>query len=314
MASSADKLKHSVSRLCWDSANAPVELNRKVTTQFKALYLGWAEVQHIKFGPVSFLKRLERLQYWPDKHNSSERQIRKLLLNIDADPQKSLANFSKKSVAVQGLTALERMLFSKDKLMDDAECKLAVAVTTNLASITMALDSSWRLAPVEYAKEFELADRGTGTYNSNEEVTTILANGLATQLLIISEYKLGRALPKKEGGRTFARQMEAWRSELSLDLARASVKSLRSLYRVAFKSRLKTKNKALHKRIEKQFSVVLSLFKKAKEPMVDLIETDEGIVQIRDLKMQVEKLESLVRNELFTELGFAVRFNSLDGD
>ena len=48
--------------------------------------------------------------------------------------------------------------------------------------------------------------------------------------------------------------------------------------------------------------------------MLDLIQTDEGIVQIRDLKTQVERLETLVRNELFAELGFAVRFNSLDGD
>ena len=312
LANSTGKLASSVHSLCGSSES--VVATRKVKTRFRAAYLDWAKVQHIKFGPVGFLKRLERIQFWPDKHNSSERQVRKLLNQIEAGEQYSMLQFQKKSVAVQGFTALERMLFSSDGVMNSQECALANYVAINLREIALELDSNWRLEPVEYAKEFELAGRETGTYGSSEEVITILANAFATQLLIISEYKLGRALPKKEGGRVFARKMEAWRSQQSLEMALASLKSVKSLYELSFKTVLKKTNKELDIRIEKQFLTILSKIKKAPRPMVSLIKDEAGVMTVASLKAEVEKLEAMVRSELFPALGFATRFNSLDGD
>lgn len=312
LASTTAKLADSVQDLC--SSSDDVTPTKKIKKRFSNAYLNWAKVQHIKFGPISFLKRLERIQYWPDKHNASERQVRKLLNEIDAGEQYTALEFQNKSVAVQGFTALERMLFSSDGVMNVQECKLANYVADNLRTITADLDSNWRLEPVEYAKEFELAGREAGTYGSSDEVIAILANAFVTQLLIVSEYKLGRALPKKEGGRIFARQMEAWRSEQSLEMALASLKSLKSFYKLAFKGTLKKTNKELDARIEKQFTAIFSGIKKTPRPMVYLIENDAGILAIASLKTKVEALETMVRTELFSELGFATRFNSLDGD
>ena len=312
LASSTQRLANSVQSLC--ASGETVVPTKKVKKHFSAAYLDWAQVQHIKFGPVGFLKRLERIQFWPDKHNSSERQVRKLLNEIEGGKQYTTLQFQKKSVAVQGFTTLERMLFSNDGLMTPQECTLASYVAANLRIITSELDANWRLEPVEYAKEFELAGRETGTYGSSEEVITILANAFATQLLIISEYKLGRALPKKDGGRVFARKMEAWRSEKSLEMALVSLKSLKSLYKLAFKTTLKRTNKELDNRIEKQFSTIISGIKKTSRPMVSLVENEAGVKRVVFLKAEVEKLEAMVRAELFPALGFATRFNSLDGD
>ena len=312
LAKSTVRLAKAVNELCVSEAD--VVPTKKIKKQFNKAYLNWAKVQHIKFGPVSFLKRLERIQFWPDKHNSSERQVRKLLNAIDGGEQYTNSQFENKSVAVQGFTALERMLFSTDGVMNHQECQLAKYVVNNLKEVTSAIDISWRLEPVEYAREFELAGRESGTYSSSDEVIAILANALATQLLVVSEYKLGRALPKKDGGRILARQMEAWRSQQSLEMAQASLNSLRSLYRTGFKRTLESLDKALDKRIEKQFTHVLSLAKSVSAPMVSLIETEGGQDQIKVLKSQVEKLEAMIRNELFSTLGFAARFNSLDGD
>jgi len=206
LAKSTKKLSESVERICVSGKSTII--NGRVDKDFKRVYLDWAAIQHIKFGPVSFLQRQERFQYWPDKHNSSERQLRKLLQSFEQNSELSLRDFQKKSVALQGLTALERMLYSSDTLISTQECQLAELVSMNLAQIADELDQNWRLAPVEYANEFALADTGSGTYESSDEVINILADSLVTQLLLISEYKLARGLPKKEGGRVYPRRLE----------------------------------------------------------------------------------------------------------
>lgn len=312
LARSTARLSSSVVELC--ASESDVVLSTKVRKRFRSAYLDWAEIQHIKFGPVSFLKRLERIEYWPDKHNSSGRQVRNLLQVTDNGITFTPAQFEKKSVAIQGFTALERMLFPKNGIITPSHCTLAQNITLNLDSIATVLDENWRLSPVEYANEFALADRDSGTYSSSDEVATILANALATQLLVIAEYKLGRALPKEEGGRTYERQMEAWRSELSMDMMIASLKSLHALHKRAFRPQLVRRNKVLNQQIEQQFSALVTIAKKIRKPMIKLIKSDDGIAQIKDLKQRVERLEALVRNDLFSELGFAARFNSLDGD
>jgi len=208
---SAQTLSEEINLLCGSSKE--VELTESVQNAFESTYINWAKIQHIKFGPISFLKRLERIQYWPDKHNVSERQVRKLLVSLDKGEALSLADLQKKSVAVQGLATLERLLFSKDARLNKSECTLATLVSKNISAIATDLDNNWRLPPVDFANEFSLADHGEGSYDSNKEISSLLADSLVTQLLLISEYKLGRALPQKAGGRIYSRRLEAWRKK-----------------------------------------------------------------------------------------------------
>lgn len=291
-----------------------VTLNQDIADKFKTVYLDWAQIQHIKFGPVSFLKRLERLQYWPDKHNVGQRQVRKLLLEMSAGQEYALPDFQKKSVAVQGLVALERTLYTKDQQIDQQECLLAQLISNNIAAISNNLDQNWRLAPVEFANEFELANHGEGSYSSNDEITNLLADSLITQLLIISEHKLSRALPKELNGRVYPRRAEAWRSQLSLDIVDASLDSLYTFYRLAFSNRLKNVSPETELAINTQFKKVLSLSQQLNSPMADLLNSEQGIERIQLIKQHVVELEQLITSDMISTLGLASRFNALDGD
>ena len=312
MAMASVALAENVSAMC---ASESATVNAQVVNSFAELFMAWAQVQHIKFGPVSFLKRYERFHYWPDKHNVGSRQLQRLLLSLDdGSIVETDLDISKKSVSLQGLSALERLLYDTDKNLTQKQCFLSIEITQNLQQIANDVDQSWRMAPVEFVKEFELASREQGTYGSSLEVTTMLANALATQLLVISEYKLGQALPKKEGGRVYQRELEAWQSELSSKIIEQSLSSLNELYLFGFAEQTKAVNRLLDEKIQQQFTEVIGLSQNFDHPLIKTIVDSHGLEKIMVLQKEVMDLEMLIRNELFPELGFATQFNSLDGD
>ena len=72
----------------------------------------WQAVRYIRFGPVELFLRHHRFQIWPDRRNSVGKQLGRLIDKADPkvdDPKK----FAQASVAVQGLSALERLLYGE---------------------------------------------------------------------------------------------------------------------------------------------------------------------------------------------------------
>lgn len=82
----------------------------------------WGAVEIFKFGPVIKENRFNRIFYWPDRKGRGRRQIIQLLRKHDTNTlsSKSLAN---KSIATQGLTALEILLFDQEALQGIFSCK-----------------------------------------------------------------------------------------------------------------------------------------------------------------------------------------------
>ena len=72
----------------------------------------WANAQIIKTGPITLFLRYDRFAYWPEARNATTRALDALLTSNnpkDLTPE-SLAH---DSVAGQGLTALERLLYDE---------------------------------------------------------------------------------------------------------------------------------------------------------------------------------------------------------
>ena len=73
----------------------------------------WAWAQLVKTGPLSLFLRYERFAYWPEARNVTQRMLDQLIKSNDP---KELApeTLQRDSVAAQGLTALERLLYDGD--------------------------------------------------------------------------------------------------------------------------------------------------------------------------------------------------------
>ncbi len=107
---------------------------------FAALVEGWAAADFFRFGPMASEGRYERFAFWPDPHGTGQRQLRRFLASKD-ETLLAPGTIAKQSAAVQGLPALDSLLYSgNDALVaDDApdafRCALAGAVAGNVAAI-----------------------------------------------------------------------------------------------------------------------------------------------------------------------------------
>jgi uncharacterized protein len=146
LASKADTLRVVIEQACRsrDAKNGDA-----IKLAYRDLVLAWSRTEHLRFGPVIDVNRFERVLYWPDRQRIGERQVAQLLSK--SDPAALAAEeLSKKSVAVQGLTALEVILHGKAGgalLSETPEAKFACgyagAIATNVWTIAREIVTAW---------------------------------------------------------------------------------------------------------------------------------------------------------------------------
>lgn len=109
----------------------------------------WGGLDFIRFGPSAREHRLERIFFWPDPRGFASRQLNGLLA---ARKPELLAPgaLASQSVAVQGLTALEILLFDDKTPLgagkDEAgqyRCALAGAIAANVHAVAGQIDAGW---------------------------------------------------------------------------------------------------------------------------------------------------------------------------
>lgn len=122
-----------------------------VTTAFHEAADAWAAISVLRLGPVETDLGYERLTHYPERNNAIGKALARL-----SDPATSLPRpdgFAGLSVAVQGFSALERVLFepSAASLADVTQgrrCDMAMMVADAIATRTAAIAAAWRAEPV----------------------------------------------------------------------------------------------------------------------------------------------------------------------
>ncbi len=145
LAAAAVKARQSVSKDC----NATGAASRKrIEAAYDRLITAWGRIEHIRFGPITAQNRLERIMFWPDRRGIGARQLTRAVTKRDEsilDP----TTLATKSVALQGLTALEFVLFPRKgwRAIDASErayrCRFAGSITANLAAISQQVSDDW---------------------------------------------------------------------------------------------------------------------------------------------------------------------------
>lgn len=116
---------------------------------FAGTVRAWAGLDFIRFGPAMRAHRLERIFFWPDPRGFAARQLNGLLA---AKKPELLAPgaLAKQSVAVQGLTALEILLFDEKAPLGAGtdepakyRCALAGSIAANLHAVASEIHAGW---------------------------------------------------------------------------------------------------------------------------------------------------------------------------
>ncbi|WP_078118308.1 imelysin family protein [Thiosocius teredinicola] len=279
---------------------------------YRPAYLAWQGIEHLRFGPIQTLSRDYRYQLWPDKRGSVGKHLRKLLSKPDAtslDPD----TFAGGSVAVQGFSALERLLFDGDTKNADDEwrCRVIGAITANLERMSAETLAEWTEGSYAHRDMFATAIDGNDYYDSDDELSAKLLNNLHTQLERMVDQKLGRAL-REEIKRALPKRAEAWRSGLSNAALRANLQATYALYRVGFAPRVG--NEQLNQRIAGLFDSSLATLDALQIPIPEAVIDADARGKLVELKTQLATLNDVIGGELSQALGLPLGFNSLDGD
>ncbi len=182
LAASFAKLRATTQDVCADGAASSNELDR-LNIAYRNAVLSWARASHLRFGPVTEQNRYERIVFWPDRKGRGRKQVRKHLRSGTEGLQPKLDStmLSRKSVALQGLTALEIILYGTranskrvDKLGSFA-CSYAGAIGDNLEVIARDVSKSWDTNGT-WSQRWLSAEQGNRIYLSQLEVTREFAH------------------------------------------------------------------------------------------------------------------------------------------
>jgi predicted lipoprotein len=290
--------------------------------QFAALATAWARIQYITFGPIFEHQRAFRIEYWPDKRNVVGRQLAEVLKKQEhaaLQPER----FATTTVGVQGLPALERMLFGDDALValtsgdGDFRCGLFAAISTNLDTIARDVVAGWTEGEKAFLARIEHPSADDEELPSGRDAAGRLLNDLLTATIAMRDMKLlaplGTSLQKAKG-----QQAEYWRSGQSLAVLAANLEGWRALFGadqgLGGLLAAQPNGKSVAAEVAATADRAASALAQITLPLNEAVADAEQRKQVETFAAHLVKLRDLLAGPVTTTLNIPVGFNALDGD
>jgi predicted lipoprotein len=219
------------SDLCWQ---ADVERLGAARAGFRELVLAWSRVELVRFGPARDKNRYERLFFWPDPRGRGLQQIQEIIASDDPTAT-DVDTLREKSVAVQGLFALEFVLYGtgSDMLADPDDparsfrCRFGAAIAGAIEKTAEEIDADWT-KPDGYAALMRDAGPDNPVYRSHGEAVQELIKSAREQLQLSRDLKLAHAI-EDAPGKAQPKRAPFWRSDLTIPSIRANLKAVLAL-------------------------------------------------------------------------------------
>ena len=288
---------------------------------FHAAFDAWADVQHIGFGPVAQFMRAFRFEFWPDKRNVTEKQLRNLFAVRD-EAALERERFRSSSVAVQGFSAMERLLFDGSFLADYAQdgpyfCRLLGAMSNNMRLMAAETLAAWREGEAPYADVMAVDEAGNEAYFDASEATVDLLMSAIGTLEFVADRKLALPLGSSLDGAK-PRRAESWRSQRSLRNIRHNLAAVEALYGgaqgIGEMLRAAGTDETLDGEIQALLHRIHVLLAAIPDPLSEAVGDSALRPALEEAAAALRELRGLMTVRLAPALGILIGFNSLDGD
>lgn len=288
-----------------------------VRQAFRDTVLAWSGVEFLRFGPLVQGNRFERLAFWPDTRGVMQRQVRALLAEGDAGVLQPQA-LAGRSVALQGLPALEYVLYDAPGLLDAPAqsdhafaCRYAVAVAGNIADVSRELQQAWS-AQGDFGRQFTQPSAANDLYRSPQEVAAEAVKALSTGLQFARDVKL---LPVLGDSVQAARPKRAafWRSDMTLPALAASLRGMQAFYQ-AGAYRYADGESWIEASLNGELARAAAIFAEADVPVAQALADQAGWQRLALAGMILKNAKDIVDQHMAPALGVAIGFNALDGD
>ncbi len=316
-----EALGTAVDTLCQAPASQQLQLTRKA---YQESISAWGKVEFIRFGPVTRQNRYERLFFWPDRKGRGRRQVLRLLSTEDDSALKP-ESLARKSVAVQGLTALELVLFGKTS--DDLArgrpngfaCRYAAAIIDNLENINSALLAEWQPKGA-FEKIWQTPGPQNPVYLKPSEVSLELVKVLDHGLENLRDRRIAPVLGFGKNRRRKSRPV-LWRSKSSMILIHSNIEGL---YQLLFEGGLADayitskpykgeRAEDLMESIKSEFELTLGMSGKLAKD-ADPFARKDILSRLVPIGFPLRNIRHNAVGEIKAAAGLAIGFNASDGD
>lgn len=312
-AATSARLLDDMASLC----NAPgSETLAEARSAFRNAAVAWSVAEMVRFGPVREDNRLERILFWPDRRSIGLKQVQALLATKDETATNAEA-LSGKSVAVQGLGALEFVLFGTgaEELYSEAgfRCSYGSAIATNIAGIATALETEWTEAE-RVAASWTEPGPDNAAWRDDAEALGELADILIHGLELVRDVRISGFLGETPNEDRSKRAL-FWRSEVTVASMRANVEALANIFESAgFDGHLGPDEGWVADSIRFEFDNAISTLKAIDAPVEALVSNPESRQKLAYVRVVTSTLSNLVGRQLTGAFGLTAGFSSLDGD
>ncbi|MBL9034344.1 MAG: imelysin family protein [Rhodospirillaceae bacterium] len=321
LAKATAALHGDLATLCTAPDEAGLDQARKA---FAVTLQRWARVQFLGLGPIAEHQRAARIEYWPDKRNVVGRQLADVLARQDSAALEA-QRFAATSVGVQGLPALERLLFEVDALSAIAadapgaafRCALLAAIGGNLETIADEVLAGWTGGESPFLQRLDQPDPESEDLATSHDAAARLLNDLLTATIVLRDMKLLAPLGETPA-KAKPQAAEFWRSGQSLAVLRANLEGLRELFGTdgGLGGLLRATPDgapvaaAFAATLEQAFLAADRITLPLGEAAADTAQRKE----VTALAEQLLRLRDLLAGPIAADLNLPIGFNALDGD
>jgi uncharacterized protein len=327
-AGAADELQGKMDALC-QAPSAPALDHAKQA--FAATVAAWSKVEILRFGPVTQDHRFERLFFWPDPKGIGLKQVQQALAEKDEDIELP-DELAGKSVAIQGLPALEYLLYgdgaevlAKERQIVgensppevDTEgafrCGFGLAVATNIARIAQAVVEDWREGSA-YEKAFLGPVPEDPIYHAPKEVTLDLFKSFTSGIELVRDQKLAKPLGPSSA-EAKPKLAAFWRSGLTFANAAGNLAGVRTLFAKGGFARIVAGESAgVENSILFDLDHAIEVLGGIDLPMAEVATNDDARAKIEALRVALKSAAQTAGDMIARGAGLAFGFNAMDGD
>jgi hypothetical protein len=279
--------------------------------------LAFGRIELVRLGPLTEENRLERLLFWPDRRGTGLRQVQAILADED-ETATTLDGLAQKSVAVQGLGALEFVLFGTGAEAlggagGDFRCRYGAAIASNVATMAAEIEREW-MAADGIADHLMAPEVGFSDYRTETEALEALVGVLSHGVEAVRDTRINPFIAK-DGAEAKPRQALFWRSGLTVPMIAANLDGLAALYRVSGVGAVTPESaQGIGNSIDFEFRNAERALSLIVDPVEVAVEDPKQAQALSYLVIVTQSLQAMIGEQLSAALGLSVGFSSLDGD
>ncbi|KQV84239.1 imelysin family protein [Rhizobium sp. Root1220] len=310
---SAARLTTAMKDLC---DNGTPQTLDKAKSAFDDMIRYWSIIETVQTGPVIQDNLFEHILFYPDRKGVGLRQVQALIAK--ADPTDTTVDaIAGKSVALQGLTALEYVLYgggSDDltKQKNGFRCLYGAAVAGNIQREAGEVVAAWE-KPDGVQGSWKHPGPQSEDFMDNKEAITALLGILVHGAETVRDQRLeqfykGKDTPPRPRMAIYWRSGNTWKSMT------ANLEGLRTLWQKAGMAELlPADKKPIAEAIDASFKSLLETVPKL-NPDIEIATREPESAKLDALLASTRELITMISDDYGAAIGLSAGFSFSDGD